>query len=477
MTASTLTSWARAIRRALDDAGIDATTLFAQAGLDPALLADPDARYPLERTTRLWRLAVEATGDPGFGLVVAGKVGPTTFQALGYAVAASATLREAFERIVRYFRVVTDVVELGFEARADACEFRIATRAGLADPAPEATDAFVSLLVRTCRSLGGRALAPRRIRLRRRAPADPARYQALLRAPLEFDADENLLVFATADLERRLEGANVELARHNDAIVQRQLARLQHDDLRARVRAVLVERLPEGAPGAADVAAALLCSVRTLQRRLAEDGTRYDELLDRTRRELALSYLAGPRHAVIEIAFLLGYADASSFTRAFRRWTGTSPTRHRALAMHAPPAATRARLEQAYRATRYEIDTTPGPIDLRVGVPSAPLRALHEARGVQGSSFLTAWNPRSTPLPEARNLVRQEALKRELEQGGYAWIEGRGVGADATWAPEPSVLVLGVSEPDAIALGRRHGQHAILWIGRDATPRLVWLDD
>src|SRR3546814_5141196 len=79
-----LSSWGRAIRRALDAAGVDSARLFAEAGLDIAALADPDARYPLANTTRLWALAVEETGDPAFGLAVATQVSQTTFHALGY---------------------------------------------------------------------------------------------------------------------------------------------------------------------------------------------------------------------------------------------------------------------------------------------------------------------------------------------------------------------------------------------------------
>jgi AraC-like DNA-binding protein len=75
---------------------------FRQAGLDPARLQDPNARYPFANIQRLWRLATEASGDPCFGLRVAGLCHPTTFHALGYAWMASSTLREAMQRLIRY---------------------------------------------------------------------------------------------------------------------------------------------------------------------------------------------------------------------------------------------------------------------------------------------------------------------------------------------------------------------------------------
>ena len=109
---STIGSWSAAILRALAARGIDEQRLARDAGIDPASLQAPDARVPRAALTRLWHLAVEATGDPCFGLSVPRFTMQTSFHALGYAVLASATLKEAFERIVRYRRLIGDVVQL-----------------------------------------------------------------------------------------------------------------------------------------------------------------------------------------------------------------------------------------------------------------------------------------------------------------------------------------------------------------------------
>ena len=100
--------------------------------------------------------------------------------------------------------------------------------------------------------------------------------------------------------------------------------------LSLQVRDRLVRMLPEGEPSAEQVASSLHLSLRSLQRRLAEEDSSYEQLLLQTREELARSYLQDPRHAISEIAYLLGYADASCFTRAFRRWTGMAPSVYRA---------------------------------------------------------------------------------------------------------------------------------------------------
>ena len=329
-TATALTSWAKAIRKALEASGVDGAPLFAEAGLDVAALNDPNARYPVAATTRLWQLAVRATGDDAFGLTVARHVSQTTFHALGYSLAASSTLKEAFERLLRYFRIVTDAAELGFEPHPDHYCLRLQvdmTRGGIA---PQAMDAFAYLLLRLCRGLHQRAFSPLAVSLQRGAPRNMVAFERAFRAPIEFGAAENALRFAREDFERGLDGANPELARHNDEIVLRYLARHDRDDLVARVRAALTGLLPSGVPGEAAVAAALHLSSRSLQRKLAEEGSSYTQLLQQTRRELAASYLRDQRSSVSEIAYLLGFSDTSSFTRAFKRWQGQTPSEFRA---------------------------------------------------------------------------------------------------------------------------------------------------
>lgn len=321
-----LASWTRAIRKALLAAGLDAESLLAEAGIAVERLADPDARLPVAQTRRLWQLAVAASGDPAFGLRVARQVQPTTFQALGYALAASATLAEAYARAERYCRIVTDAGELKLERHGAECHLLLHTVLGEAAPAEEATDAFAALQVRTVRGLSGRSVLPLRVQLRRAPPLQAEPYRLAFHAPVSFGAADNRLVFAAADFDRPLEGANPELARINEGLAAQQLARLDQADLPARLRALLIERLPDGEPTAAELAAALNLSLRSLQRKLAERGLRYESLLDDTRRELALAQLREARISLNEIAFLLGFSDASSFSRAFRRWTGLSPT-------------------------------------------------------------------------------------------------------------------------------------------------------
>lgn len=324
-----LGSWVRTIQLALEAAGVDSRDLLRRAGIAPAQLEDANARIPLSASRALWQAAVAATGDPAFGLRVARHVRQTTFHALGYSLVASSSLEEAFLRIARYFRVVTNAGAIGFEARGE--DF-VCTLSAVADGQPppyEALDALSLVIVRLCRALAGRDFAPLEICLQRPLPADSEPYRAAFRCPLEFSAAVTALHLDGASLRRRLPTANAQLAQLHDQISARTLRELGEARLVGRVRAALVEKLPRGEPSQAEIARELHLSLRSLQRRLNAEGTHFKAVLNQARHDLALSYLADPAHSISDIAYLLGFADVSSFTRAFRRWTGEAPRARR----------------------------------------------------------------------------------------------------------------------------------------------------
>jgi AraC-like DNA-binding protein len=326
---TTLGSWIKAICRAAEAAGCDSTALLDEAGLSLRMLQSPTARCPLSQSLTLWRAAVEATGDPAFGLKVASHIKHTTFHALSYGISASSTLKEAFERAQRYCHLASDAVDYEFVRVGSEYHFNVNPAADLCD---ETIDAVVGAYLRMSRSLNGREFSPLRIEFRRSRPSKIDDFESLLRAPLVFDAPQTRLVFDCDSVERPLEGGNPELARHNDAIALQYLSQLERDNIEARVREVLTHRLARGEPSQEEVAEILNMSSRTLQRKLGDAGTTYKEVLNETRHTLALAYLSAPRHTVSDVTFLLGFSAGSCFTRAFRRWTGQSPSAWRASA-------------------------------------------------------------------------------------------------------------------------------------------------
>ncbi|HEX5129559.1 MAG TPA: DUF3293 domain-containing protein [Usitatibacter sp.] len=133
-------------------------------------------------------------------------------------------------------------------------------------------------------------------------------------------------------------------------------------------------------------------------------------------------------------------------------------------------------LLQQYLASLYRIRNADEEIVLHVGVRSPELAALQRSRGVRSSAFVTAWNPGSRPLDRAENEARDEALRREAAAGGYETLDAQGHSPDRDWY-EKSCLLLGIDRAAALALARRYGQVAFLFMGEAAVPELVICED
>lgn len=332
MRGSTISSWALLVAKALEAEGHDSKSIFLSAGLDPAKLKDPDARYPIEGMARLWRLASRASGDPYFGLTTVNHWHPTTLNALGYSWMASDSLRDAMARMSRYGRLVSTGAEMSLEEHDDYFTFHLRPRFAMTDVAYEAIDAALAALVKMCRMSYGESFDPLRVVTIRPEFDDPTRYEEYFRAPIEYSASENLVFFSKDSLQAHLPTANPRLARVNDQVVTEYLARFDKASTATRVRAKLVDLLASGNVTQQDVAHSLHMSLRTLQRKLSEEQTSYKSLLDETRRELANQYLRQACLSVSEVTYLLGFSEPSNFARAFKRWTGHTPSEFRAAA-------------------------------------------------------------------------------------------------------------------------------------------------
>jgi AraC-like DNA-binding protein len=331
---SVLSSWTRVIVDALTALDIDPAPVLLAGGFAADAFRDPNARLSALATARLWRTASAHAGDPAFGIHASRFVRPATFHALGYAVFASTSLRDALQRLLRYSHLVSDAAELSLSETSRHVRLALVPRSAeqvpLAPGVPsyEAVDAVTSLIVRTCRTLTERSFTLLALEQRRPEPENTHPYERFFRCPIRFGAPEDALTFDATELDRRLPTANPELARHNDDLVQRYLAGMREGTVVDRLRRMLSEHLSgDASPG--KLAALLGMSSRSLQRRLQEHGTSYAQVLRDTRRDLAISYLVQQQCSITEIAFLLGFEDASAFARAFRAWTGVTPSAYR----------------------------------------------------------------------------------------------------------------------------------------------------
>lgn len=326
MRANSLASSHLVLWRALESYGLDSRAIFERVGLDVSEMSDPDARYPDSKLLKLWDVAIEEAKDPCFGLRMARYWHPSALHGLGFAWLASATLKEAMERLVRYFRLVMTGETLALTELDDGYRVAIETPPEYPRGQDEVYDAMLAILVDMTRISIGDSFNPLRVEFMRRAPDPAEEFMAYFGCPVDFGAERDAIYFDKADLHAPLPTANADMARASESVIDEYLAHMDRNDVVTRVRVGLIDQLPSGSVTEDQVAANLNMSLRTLQRKLHEAGTTYKEVLDGTRRELAIQYVRSRRMPIGEVSYLLGFAEPSNFTRAFKRWTGSSPS-------------------------------------------------------------------------------------------------------------------------------------------------------
>jgi AraC-like DNA-binding protein len=335
---SFLASMGHMFRRLLELHGLDAVGLAGRAGVDLAVIAAPGARIAVDKMDALLRVAIPLVRDPAFGLQAARCWHPSELGVLGYAWLSSSTLRTGLERAVRYSRLIGDRGMTEIEDTRQGLKVRFSAKRGNPAVVPVAAvlvDIVMALLFDLCRMNAGAALRPVAVTLRRAKPDPADAYARFFGCPVQFGGPENAFVLSVNDADRPLPSANRQLAATFDRMLTEELARLDKSDVVSQCRAAVLEYLSSGEGSAEEAAKQLHMSPRTLQRKLADANTTYLQLVDDTRKDLALRYIEDPRRSITDITFSLGFSQPSAFTRAFRRWTGHSPSDYRATR---PPA-------------------------------------------------------------------------------------------------------------------------------------------
>lgn len=329
MQDSSIATVGQIIWRLIERHGLAPEPVFRAAGVDPQIIRDPHARIPSRKMDALRHAAAARIPDPAFWLQAAECWHPSNLGALGYAWLSSSTLRKGLERLVRYSRVIGVRAAASLSDLPDGVEY--AHTPPRTDGVGDNVDGnlVLAIVMAMCRTNFGRTLNPLRVAFHHAAPADTGPYEAFFGCPVAFGAAANCLVISRADADYQLPTGNRQLAAVHDRILAEELALVDRKNVKARIRASLLERLSSGELSEEHSARDLHMSRRSLQRRLAESGATYQSLLDETRRDLAMRYVQDPAKSATDIAFLLGYSQQSALTRAFRRWTGSSPSQYR----------------------------------------------------------------------------------------------------------------------------------------------------
>jgi AraC-like DNA-binding protein len=312
--------------------GAAGAALLAAAVIEPEDLADPDRRVPFEKYVALMRAAKQACNDPALGLHYGEAVSISDISIVGLIGLASATMRDAFHQLNRYVQLIVDLDEgrdrFVLEERRDGLWF--IDQRGAADAFPELTESAFAHIVCGPRQKG----VPPFVQEVRVTHADPGygdEYRRIFEAPVVFASDRNAMKLDERILEHRV----AQLPRYAFGILcEKADARLKDlhsaKTMRGRVESALMPVLHTGAASMESIADRLGFSRQTLFRRLQEESVTFEEIFDALRRDMALDYLRGGKTTVSEVAYLVGFSDPASFSRACKRWTGKSPSTLRA---------------------------------------------------------------------------------------------------------------------------------------------------
>ena len=317
-----------ALWRHLEGYGIDPEPIFREEDIDPEVMFDQGARVSIERFQRIDLKGYELSGDPFYGLKGSEYFRPAHLGALGFSWLASSTLRTAFERLSRYARVIQERLSVELEENDD--EFTVTI-----DPHTPILrerireDGQLSVLIRMSRIIAGPDLNQKSVTFKQKEPADTGYHYQLFRCPLEFGSQTTSMTFHRNDVDRKLTGSNDELARLNEHIVVRYLAHSEKEDIVNRVKAAIIDNLANGNVNETSTSEQLHMTPRNMHRRLQEEQTSFKTLLTEVRKDLAKQYIQDRSKTLTEISFLLGFSEVSSFSRAYKGWTGKPPSEAR----------------------------------------------------------------------------------------------------------------------------------------------------
>jgi len=306
---------------------LDSESLFQAAGIKKEDLNDINKRISYETMQGLWEQASELINDPCFGITGVEIWHPSDLNALGYAWLTSSTLRTALDRFHRFLEIATgfyrlnlDETETGYELIFD---FKDKESLNMAQ-----ADASMAIVMEMCRVNLKNSLSPVSVSVTHPQPPCHNKYFSYYGCPVYFTQNSNKIILPLEAIDIPLFNSDPNLAFINDKAIIEYLSRLNKDDIVQQVKKLITEQLASSI-NSEQVAQSLNMSERSMHRRLNEKGTTFKKIMQDVRIELSKLYIRNNQFNITEIAFQLGFSDSSSFSRAFKRWTGTSPAGYR----------------------------------------------------------------------------------------------------------------------------------------------------
>jgi AraC-like DNA-binding protein len=327
---TTSAAWVKGICGFFQDEGLDVQELFSGVGLDMAELDNPHMRCPTEKVNRLWDLAVQSSCNAMIGIAEPRSSLLANFGVVGYAMMSCPNLLASVECLVRYLRVVSEAATLVLQQDGDRYSVELTLFGGNNIVPRQRCEFDLLTLLSFLRWLAGRRFAPLLVEFSYPTPRDRQLFDDAFECPVRFNGAANRLVLSADDLMLPLPTHNPVLEKFLAQLADQCLTRLDNKKISRMAGELIADKLLGWEPRREEIARLLFLGDRTLRRRLEEEGTSFQKVLDDTRRELAQQYFAQQRYSVGEIAYMLGFADQGTLFRACRRWFDVSPKQYQA---------------------------------------------------------------------------------------------------------------------------------------------------
>ena len=302
--------------------------LLESAGLTQEEFTKPGARFPAQHFSRVLETLTRLSDNPLVWLNLGEATQPRTLGSIGFLMTTSATLEQAYQSLIDYLPLMYEGAVLELESGLEGTVLTLE----LNDNDPRTIEFLFACLCNWPRWLIGHQVPIAKVRMTRQAPENTQAYQQFFAAEMEFGAPRNQLLLNSDYLSRPCLDANPEMHRLHQEFADALLSKsTQQGALIAQTRNLIRQQLSQagGSVRREQVAGQLGLSLRTLQRKLGQLGTSFQDIYDQTRREYCLQLIQQGQHSFGEIAFQLGFSNQSAFQKAFKRWMGVPPSEYR----------------------------------------------------------------------------------------------------------------------------------------------------
>lgn len=332
--------------------GLNVTPMFAEAGIDRACLDDPNMLVSLNATCRLFDEVARGLGDPNFGLTFATHFTPAASGMAGALIMSASTVREALTQLARLVTSFSPQVVASFIEKGGVGHLSWSYPDTVTAPRMHFVIFSAASIVMRIREGTGKSWRPLSVEFDHRAPADLAPYLGVLGDRLRFEAESNKIAIDAQTLNLPMKSSNPALFALAIDLAKRWIEEdPEVPDIVRSVRSVIAGQLTNGSPSLESVARNQGLSVSQLQWRLEQAGSSFERVLNDMRADMARHMLENTDKSITEIAFALGFADPSTFSRAARRWFDDTPLKIRHKARRGEPK------ENGRKSTRGEPKT------------------------------------------------------------------------------------------------------------------------